>query len=463
MSSNQNDINHREGLIEENIREYGYNYDALSFVTPERARNLDAERNELLAWLSGRAGIGCKGTKVDCRTLSPGCRACVVGSWSCLFINGRCNCSCFYCPSPQDQMGVPQTNGIPFTSAIDYAEYLALLGFTGASLSGGEPLLTLDRTIEYLAAIRKRCGGAIHIWLYTNGTLLTADICRRLRDAGLDEIRLDIGAIRHNLKKVGLAVGIIPTVTVEIPAVPEEFPLMKDKIKEMAGTGVNHLNLHQLRLTPHNFRHLSGRGYTFIHGEKVTVVESELTALRLIKHALEEGIPLPVNYCSFPYKRRFQHAANRRRGAMVAAKDCEGVTESGYIRSIALHGSQSFLTGIDAILQQGHPESGLWEMDLQGERLIFSSQLWDQLKDKGERLSVSYHEAAITSTASPGKSKGALLLPSGRRLYPARQQVAEFTGLAGEAVEEIIAGVETELKAPMGRYESIPSGLAEYF
>jgi pyruvate formate-lyase activating enzyme-like uncharacterized protein len=463
MNSHHFDIDYREGLIEDNIREYGYNYDALSFVTPESARNLQTGRDELLAWLACRAEVGCRGTKVDCRSLSPGCRECVAGSWSCLFINGRCNCSCFYCPSPQDQTGVPQTNGIPFTSAADYGEYLALLGFTGASLTGGEPLLTLDRTIEYLTAIRKRCGDAIHIWLYTNGTLLSADICRSLREAGLDEIRFDIGAIRHNLKKVRLAVGIIPTVTVEIPAVPEEFQLMKGKIVEMAEAGVNYLNLHQLRLTPHNFRHLSGRGYTFIHGEKVTVVESELTALRLLRHALEERIPLPVNYCSFPYKRRFQHAANRRRGAMVATKGCEGVTESGYIKSIALHGSQSFLTGIESMLEQSHPECGLWEMDLQGERLIFSSKLWDQLKDKGETFSVSYHEAAITSTASPGKSKGELILPSGRRLYPAREQVAEFTGLGGEAMEAILTGEETKLKEPMRRYEFIPSGLAEYF
>jgi hypothetical protein len=102
-------------------------------------------------------------------------------------------------------------------------------------------------------------------------------------------------------------------------------------------------------------------------------------------------------------------------------------------------------------------------MDLQGERLIFSSQLWDQLKDKGDTLSVSYHEAAITSMSSAGGLKGELLLPSGRRLYPARQKVAEFTGLGGEAMEAILAGEETELKEPMRRYEFIPTGLADYF
>jgi uncharacterized protein len=169
----QNDASYREALIAGNIREYGYNYDTLTFPSREEAQALTAEREGLLGWLSGRAEFGCKGSKADCRELSPGCRACMDGSWSCLFINGRCNCACFYCPSPQDQTGVPQTNGIPFASADDYGDYLASLGFTGASLSGGEPLLTMERTIGYLAAIRRRCGDGIHIWLYSNGTLLT--------------------------------------------------------------------------------------------------------------------------------------------------------------------------------------------------------------------------------------------------------------------------------------------------
>ena len=31
-----------------------------------------------------------------------------------------------------------------------------------------------------------------------------ADLCRRLRDAGLDEIRFDLGAVEYNLNKVSM-------------------------------------------------------------------------------------------------------------------------------------------------------------------------------------------------------------------------------------------------------------------
>ena len=149
--------------------------------------------------------------------------------------------------------------------------------------------MTPDLTLDYMSAVRKRCGDDVHLWLYTNGTLLTADLCSRLRDAGLDEIRFDLGAVRYHLKKLRLAVGCIPTVTVEIPAVPEDEELLKRKMVEMAGAGVNHLNLHQIRLTPYNLGPLTARGYTFLHGEKVTVLESELSALRTVRFGLEHG------------------------------------------------------------------------------------------------------------------------------------------------------------------------------
>ena len=89
---------------------------------------------------------------------------------------------------------------------------------------------------------------------------------------------------------------------------------------DLATVGVKHLNLHQLRLTPHSFERFVGRPYTFLHGERVTILESELTALELLRYARETNLDLPVNYCSFVYKNRYQKAAARRRSAAVMCK-----------------------------------------------------------------------------------------------------------------------------------------------
>jgi pyruvate formate-lyase activating enzyme-like uncharacterized protein len=409
----QSDLNEsiKQRLIESNRSEYGNLYDLLIFAGPEKLAAADEERKELLQWLDQRACFGYAGTKVDCNGLSPGCRCCGDGGWSCLFVNGRCNGRCFYCPTAQDDEGPPVTNGLAFTTPEEYAAYVAALGFSGVSISGGEPLMTPDLTLAYLSAVRKRCGDNIHLWLYTNGTLLTADLCSRLRDAGLNEIRFDLGAVRYNLKKLRLAVGCIPTVTVEIPAVPEDEELLKRKMVEMAEARVNHLNLHQMRLTPHNFGPLTERGYTFLHGEKVTVLESELCALRSVRFALEQGIPLPVNYCSFLYKRRFQHAAARRRAALTICVSGEMVTEPGYLRTISATG-------------------------------------------------VCYCEAVLLQNPSYRYPFEKIVLETGRALYLERRPLTPELELSDSERTALEAGRPPER---VTRFERIESGLAEYF
>lgn len=401
----------QQQLINSNRLEYGLQYDQLTFANSEQLVAASAERKELLLWLDQHACFGYAGTKMDCNSLSPGCRCCGDGSWSCLFINGRCNGHCFYCPTAQDEDGPPVTNGIAFTSPEEYAAYVAALGFSGVSISGGEPLMTPDLTLAYLSAVRKRCGDDIHLWLYTNGTLLTTDLCSRLRDVGLNEIRFDLGAVRYNLKKLRLAIGCIPTVTVEIPAVPEDEELLKLKMVEMAEAGLNHLNLHQMRLTPYNFGPLTERGYTFLHGEKVTVLESELCALRSVRFGLEQGIPLPVNYCSFPYKRRFQHAAARRRAALTICASGEMVTEPGYLRTLSASG-------------------------------------------------VRYCEAVLLQNPSYRYPFEKIVLETGRSLYLERRPQTPELELSDAERTALEAGQPPERLA---RFERIGTGLAEYF
>lgn len=397
--------------IESNRREYGPRYDLLAFATDAQLAAAGAERKELLLWLEQRACFGYAGTKVDCNGLSPGCRHCGAGGWSCLFINGRCNGHCFYCPTAQDDDGPPATNGLAFTSPDDYAAYVAALGFSGVSISGGEPLMTPELTLDYLRAVRKRCGDDLHLWLYTNGTFLTADLCSRLKDAGLNEIRFDLGAVRYHLKKLHLAVGCIPTVTVEIPAVPGDEALLQLKLVEMAAAGVKHLNLHQMRLTPYNFDQLTARGYSFLHGEKVTVLDSELTALRMVRFGLERDLPVAVNYCSFPYKRRFQHAAARRRAALTSCVAGEAVTEAGYLRILSATG-------------------------------------------------VRYCEAALLQNPSYRHPFEKIVLETGRALYLERRQLTAELPLSAVELTALEAGEPPELLA---RFERIENGLADYF
>ena len=324
----------KDKYIASNQREYSFCRD-ISFIKENEINKYEKLRNELLKDLSQLSvKTGCNVMKMDIRELSPGCKICTEGYWSCLFINNVCNAHCFYCPAEQKNEDVPQTNRLQFSQAKDYAEYVDYFGFKGVSFSGGEPLMTYNKTLNFLKEVKKRSGNNVHCWLYTNGILLTKDMVSEFKDSGLDEIRFDIGATGYDLTKAKMAIDEIPVITVEIPAVPEDYDKLKQLLPVMNTMGIDYLNIHQLRCTPYNAKHLLKRGYTFLHGPKVTVLASELTALKLIRAAKQHHLELPVNYCSFIYKSSYQAMAERKRTARCFLQPGEELTETGYIRKI---------------------------------------------------------------------------------------------------------------------------------
>lgn len=443
-----------------NRDEYGERYPLLNFPTPQQAEEADARRQALLTAIGAHATLGCGGTKVDTHRLSPGCAICAAGRWSCLFINGRCNASCFYCPSSQDEIGEPTTNAVIFRCAADYADYIGAFGFTGASFSGGEPLLTPDRTLDYLQAVKNRHGAGVHTWLYTNGTLVNTEILARLRDAGLDEIRFDIGATGYRIDKTTLAVGMIPTVTIEIPAVPEDLPLLLAKMPEMADRGVAHLNLHQLRLTPYNFERFLGRGYTFLHGEKVTVLESELTALEIIRDSHERSIDLPINYCSFVYKNRYQRQAARCRNASFVAKGWEDVTEAGAVRRLTLQGAVPAVALQVQRLRAEGVDPARYSLNRAGDRLCVPFDLLPQNAPAGLSVSVAYFAAHQLSAVTYRHPFTEIRLDSGARIVIEQRPLCAETVLGEDPRAETVAALLHE--APWRDFEYLPTGFAEY-
>ena len=462
----------RSQMIAANQHEYQERYGALNFPSKIELQSAEKQRSELLAELKKQVEIGCHGTKLDMRNLAPGCRSCVAGGWSCLFINGLCNCDCFYCPSSQNELGLPTTNTVSFRHPADYVAYLERFGFTGASISGGEPLLTPKRSIGFLGAIKRRFGSSLHTWLYTNGTLLTEEIALQLRDAGLDEIRFDIGAGGYNLRTLKKAAGIIPTLTVEIPAVPEAVDTLKRLLNDMLEIGVDHLNLHQLRLTPYNYPRLQPRGYRYLHGEKVTVLDSELAALELMRFALEQRVELPINYCSFVYKNRFQARAARQRNAVAVGKNHESLTENGYIRVLTLHGGRERLAR-QVELFAGYAAE-LWSLARSGDQLSLHPSLWPLVDPSGLTLQVDYFSARQQAVVSYRNPFSVVELSARQKMVIERCRASESFELDESQAERFglvfLVGSkgpdnlpEADIWDEIIRFERIAEGLQDYF
>jgi len=383
-------INYQKNQVAANRKEYGIYYDQLKKSSYYHLMEADEERSRLISEIEGKAGYLSNGTKPFAHAVSPGCRLCGEGHWSCLFVNNRCNCKCFYCPTPQVDTSIPETQGITFDNPENYVGYIKKFGFKGVGLSGGEPLLTFGTTIDFLSKIKKEFGDSVYVWMYTNGTLLDKEKTIKLGESGLDEIRFDLTATEYNTKYLKLALGKIPNVTVEIPVIPEDIAQLKNMAIELDSLGVNYLNLHQMRLTTHNFKNLFNRNYTFLHGQKVTVLESELTALKIINFVFQYGLKLAVNYCSFHYKSHYQKVALRKKVAAFVFNGQEEINQNGFIRILRLQGISMPLEALKKQLILLSPEGNGWQISQDQEQIFLTKILLLQIQLGEEPVFVDY-------------------------------------------------------------------------
>jgi len=471
--------NYRE-TVDRNRQEYADVYDSMKWLRPDEAANAHRERDSLIASISRFPGAvwTCAGTKLFTYALSPGCLLCAQGSWSCLFINGICNARCFYCPSSQDDAGPPVTNTLVFEKAADYADYVNRFNILGVSFSGGEPFLSFDRVLAFLEAIKTRVDHPVYTWLYTNGILATPEKLFALRDGGLDEIRFDLSADRYRLDALERAVGVISTVTVEIPAIPEDLSITEKIIADLASAGVNHLNLHQIRCTPYNRDKLAARDYTFLHGPKVTVLETERAALELIRDSLEHSIDLPINYCSHAYQHQFQAAGARRRCADLIKAGYEDVTLTGHIRRLTVAGPEEAVADVAGTLAARGVAASRDSLSAKRDSLSFAAELWPMIDFSSVRLKVGYSQAVIRNGVSYRHPFKKIALESGKTLVVEKQTVQPGIWLEGEQIEtlgrlignggeELLNGQgAVELPDPLNgirHFEAFIPGLSAYY
>jgi pyruvate formate-lyase activating enzyme-like uncharacterized protein len=385
------DIQNTKGLA-------GWAYYEMKWLTESEARKANLERNKLLKSISGRVSSNFLGNKIGAGTLSPGCSICGQGTWSCLFIGSLCTANCFYCPQDRKtkEDHPPTESGLLFDNPDDYVDYLEKFKFKGVGFSGGEPLLKYKEILTYIKKIRERLGNEIYLWVYTNGDLVDKNKLKALKRAGLNELRFDISARSYDLKIVEMAAGIIDTVTIEIPAIPEEYEILKECLPEMRAIGVAHLNLHQLHASHHCYKKFIARGYTFLHQSDTPVLESEMTALRIIKYVLDNDIGLPINYCSTIYKNRFQKKGYRERCQSFVKEQYEGLTESGFIRRLAIQDTPVNIKKLIKIFQGKKCHKSLWFYDKKQEELFVHQSLLKYIDFNKHDLDITYCAPQLT-------------------------------------------------------------------
>jgi pyruvate formate-lyase activating enzyme-like uncharacterized protein len=320
-----------------------------------------------------------------------------------------CTRNCFYCPQDRatKKESLPQTDQhLQFDSAKEYVNYLKTFHFEGIGISGGEPFLAFDRVIEYIKLIRDCLGSRHYIWIYTNGDLVTDDKLKKLKDAGLNEIRFDISAADYNLKPASMAAKYFHNIAVEIPAIPEDLDILKSNLKKIEDIGVKYLNLHQLMMNSNNRAAFIKRNYTVtntrLYKNDSPVIESELAAFDILKHALRINSSIGVNYCSRCYKARFQGKAYRKRYASLCREESESVTRTGYLVRSSISGTQEQLK---QIMDQFHHREKVKcriSKNSDGAILVFPLQCLEKVlaDDSYGKIDITYLSPQIEPTVS---------------------------------------------------------------
>ena len=193
-------------------------------------------------------------TIVGNKELSKGCQCCKNGSWLCIIIGTNCNLNCNFCKRTEGQkigdypkgFGVMQGHETTIERLDVLMQNFNL--YKGVSYTGGEPLMYIDRILEWSNHINKNYP-QIYQWIYTNGTLATENKFQLLVNSGIKEIRFNLAATNYSekiLQNMKIARNIFPVITVEVPVINSQFIKFKSVLNELDNIGIDHINLHNL-------------------------------------------------------------------------------------------------------------------------------------------------------------------------------------------------------------------------
>jgi hypothetical protein len=278
-------------------------------------------------------------------------------------------------------------------------------------------------------------GKGFYLWIYTNADLIDKGKLRRLKEVGLDEIRFNISARDYDLQPVELAVDIIRTVTIEIPSIPEDYERVKRCLTRMQKIGVKHLNIHQLTSTEHNYKNYMGRNYTFLHHPSIPIFESEMAALKIMRYAIDNGMSLPINYCSSAYKNRFQGKGNRRRKASLVKEGLEELTGSGYLRSLSIEDSPTGIKRIITILQKRGCQSSSWSLNDNKTEIFFQGSLLKELIFNKYNFTIRYFEPQLKTILRSDETGKEVILNPSKKIFLEKELVAQRKGLSEVAMQ----------------------------
>ncbi|MBU3958108.1 MAG: radical SAM protein [Nanoarchaeota archaeon] len=269
-----------------------------------------------------------KGKSFAIGKLPEGCRLCIEGKKSVLFMTGVCRQKCFYCTISEKRW---QKNGSWINERLikkdsDLISEIELSNSCGAGITGGEPFLVLDKIAHYIKLLKENFGEKFHIHLYTSGIGVGEKHLERVYSAGLDEIRIHLNP---ELVKAALKFGW--DVGMEIPAIPKEQRKIKNLVDFLESAGGKFLNINELEFSERNILPFQKLGFAKVSDSMTAVKGSRETAEKVLEYAEANAKKLNLHFCTAALKLNYQLRNRLARRAKNIKKDFETVTKDGFL------------------------------------------------------------------------------------------------------------------------------------
>ena len=235
-----------------------------------------------------------------------GCRSCLLGTGlSAVRKTNRCDAKCRFCydygvldSQPPVGEGMWEIGGTKF-----YEDDLPLLLSiykkpTGISYVYLEPFMEIEK---YYGVVKTFHDAGIHQHLYTNGVHASRENLKALAEAGLDEIRFNLGASNCAdavIEKIAVAREYFPMVGIETPMTPEFYEACLRKKEKILATGLDFINCAELHLNENNIENYAGENLYMCRQGYVSPIFSRNLTLRFMRQAAEEKWPIVVHDCS---------------------------------------------------------------------------------------------------------------------------------------------------------------------
>ncbi len=275
-------------------------------VLAQIERAVEARRKAMMAEIPGLKSLEGRTCYVGADEKFPGgCRSCLLGTGlSAIRKTNKCNIQCPFCYNygelhcqPPIGDGLWEIGGTKF-----YEEDIPLLLSmhrkpTGVAYVYLEPFMEIEK---YYGVIRLFHEAGVHQHMYTNGTLCTEENLRALGEAGLDELRFNLGASNcadKVIASMAAAKKFIRKVGIETPMTPDFYEQFQQKKQRILATGLDFMNCAELHLNANNIGNYEGEPMYMTRLGYLSPIWSRDLTLCLMKQAAQEQWPIAVHDC----------------------------------------------------------------------------------------------------------------------------------------------------------------------